>query len=383
MVAAVQEEMVKEIIAFGSTPVSPYSVAIKAGGFIHVSGTLAQDGAGALVGRGDVARQTRVTLERMREVLGAAGSSLADVVSVTVYLTAAADFQKMNAAYREFWPSDPPTRTTVITGLVLPDALIEISMVAVPSGAERVVVHPAGWMKSPNPYSYAIRSGSTLFLSGLVARRGTDNVFIGGDVRAQTRAVLDNARELLEAAGMSFRNVVSARVFLTNAADFAGMNEVYRTTFPEAPPARATVKSGLAGPEAVVEITLIASAAPRVAVGTPPPEVPISPAVTAGSHVFVSGLLGNTPATAGDVRSQTRLILEKLRETLTDAGATPADVVEGLVYLTDASGFSAMNDEYRRFFGGSFPARATVVTPLVAGDAMVEIMVTAVTATGR
>jgi len=364
----------KQIISFGPPPVNPYSTAVKAGGLIYLSGTLAHDPAAP----SDVGSETRRTLERMRDVLVAAGSSLDDVVAVLVYLTSASDFQAMNQAYRAFWPGDPPTRTTVITALVVPDARVEISMVAVPRGGERVVLLPDGWKRSPNPYSYAIRSGSTVFLSGLVARRGSDNTFVGGDVRAQTRTIMENARELLAAAGMTLRDVVSSKIYLTRAADFAAMNEVYRESFPDAPPARATVQSGLAGPEAVVEITFVASSASRNAIGTPPSGLPLSPAIRAGQHLFVSGMLGNSPETAGDVAAQTRATLSRIDATLRDGGASRADVVDALVYITDAAYFGAMNGEYRGFFGADFPARATVVTPLVAADGLVEIMVTAV-----
>ena len=369
----------KDVVAFGSTPESPYSVAVKADGLIFLSGTLAEDAVDG-TGARDVGRETRLTLERLRDVLAAAGSSLDQVVSVMVYLVAADDFQAMNAAYRAFWPADPPTRTTVITKLVVPDARVEISMVALPAGAPREIVHPEGWKRSPNPYSYAIRSGDSLFLSGLVSRNGADNVFVAGDVRAQTRTIMENARQLLEAAGMTFANVVSSRIYLTDAADFAAMNEVYGTCFAEAPPARATVQSGLAGPEAVVEITFVASAAPRSAIGTPPNGLPLSPAIRAGNRLYVAGMLGNSPDTRNDVAAQTRATLAKIGSTLAEAGASPADVVEGLVYLTDPAAFAAMNREYRAFFGRDFPARATVVTPLVAADALVEIMVTAITA---
>jgi reactive intermediate/imine deaminase len=305
------------------------------------------------------------------------GSSLDRVVSVMVYITAPEDFQPMNAAYRAFWPADPPTRTTIVTRLVVPDARVEISMVAVPAGATRDVVLPQGWQRSPNPYSYAIRSGDTLFLSGLVSRNGADNVFVTGDVRTQTHTIMENARQLLEPAGMTFANIVSARVYLTSAADFAAMNEVYAGYFPSSPPARATVECRLAGPEASVEITFVASAAARTAIGAPPSGLPLSPAVKAGNRVYVSGMLGNSPATAGDVPAQTRETLAKIGRTLAEAGSAPADVVECLVYITDASAFAAMNREYRQFFGSAFPTRATVVTPLVAPDGLVEIMVTA------
>jgi 2-iminobutanoate/2-iminopropanoate deaminase len=372
----------KEIVAFGPPPESPYSVAVKADGLIYLSGTLSPDTDNPNRPP-DVGAETRLTLERMRDVLLAADSSLEHVVSVMVYLTDAGDFQAMNAAYRPFWPADPPTRTTVVTQLVVPDARVEISMVAVPAGTRREIVHPPAWRRSPNPYSYAIRSGDTLFLSGLVSRKGADNAFVPGDARAQTRTIMENARQLLEAAGMTFANIVSSRIYLTSAADFSAMNEVYGEYFPSAPPARATVQSGLAGPEAVVEITFVASSAPRSAIGAPPSGLPLSPAVRAGQRLYVSGMLGNSVATAGDVSAQTREALARIGRTLAAAGVSPADVVEGLVYLTDPSFFAAMNREYRAFFGAAFPARATVVTPLVASDALVEIMVTATVESGE
>ena len=366
----------KEIVSSGPTPVSPYSTAVKADGLIYLSGTLAEDAAAA-DGTSDVGTETRLTLERMREVLLASGSSLDHVVSVMVYLTAAEDFQPMNAAYRAFFPTDSPARTTVITGLVVPGARVEISLVAVPAGTHREIVHPQDWKRSPNPYSYAVRTGDTVFLAGLVSRNGADNAFVAGDVRVQTRTIMENARQLLAAAGMTFANIVSARVYLTSAGDFAAMNDVYGEYFPSAPPARATVKCGLAGPEAVVEITFTASAAPRAAVGTPPSGLPLSPAVKAGSRLYLSGMLGNAAATEGDVAAQTRETLRRIGRTLADAGSRPSDVVESLVYLTDPAAFPLMNKEYREFFGQDFPARATVVAPLVAPDGLVEIMVTA------
>jgi 2-iminobutanoate/2-iminopropanoate deaminase len=126
-----------------------------------------------------------------------------------------------------------------------------------------------------------------------------------------------------------------------------------------------------------VEITFIASAAPRAAIGEPPSGLPLSPAVRAGNRLYLSGMLGNTTETEGDVAAQTRETMSKIGRTLADAGAQPADVVEGLVYLTDPAAFPLMNKEYRAFFGNGFPARATVVAPLVAPDGLVEIMATA------
>jgi reactive intermediate/imine deaminase len=368
----------KEIVTAGPAPAGPYSPAVKAGGLIYLSGTLAQDGTGAIVGKGDAGQQTRRVLDRLRDVLAAAGSSLEQVVSATVYLKSQADFAAMNDAYRTYWPKEPPTRTTIVTDLVLADALVEISMIAVPNGAERTIVHPQAWIKSPNPYSYAIRTGDTLFLAGLVSRNGRDNTPVAGDVAAQTKVVLDNAGDLLKAGGMTHADVVSARVYLPDVASFQQMNEAYRGYFSSAPPARATIKAGLATNQHAVEITLVASSAPREVIQDGRPVNPnLSAAIRAGNRVYLSGMLGNTPETKGDVAAQTRETLARIRQALRAAGCTPADVVDSLVYLTDAANFGAMNDAYRPFFTTAFPARATVQSGLVAPDGLVEIMVTA------
>src|SRR5438094_141940 len=83
-----------------------------------------------------------------------------------------------------------------------------------------IVVHPSDWIKSPNPYSYGIKTGNTLFLSGLISRNGKDNTTVKGDVSAQTKTVLDNGAAILKQAGMSFADVVSARVFLPDDTTF-------------------------------------------------------------------------------------------------------------------------------------------------------------------
>ena len=176
---------------------------------------------------------------------------------------------------------------------------------------------------------------------------------------------------------MTFATVVASRVYLTDAANFGRMNEIYRQFFGAAPPARATVKAGLAASPFLGEMTYSASSAPREAVGAAPAGIPLSPAVRAGSRLYVSGVLGNTPGSAGDVAAQTQAALARIEGTLSSAGATPADVVDATVYLTSADGYARMNEPYRRFFGPEFPARTTVATPLVVEGGLVEIMVTA------
>ncbi len=364
----------------------PFSAAVKADGLVYVSGTLGTTTGNALAA-GGIKAQTQQALDNIAATLKTAGSSLSNAASVMVYLRSAADFAAMNEVYRANWPKDPPARTTVVVTapLAIADGLIEISMVAVPAGGERVVVRPSDWIASPNPYSYGIKSGNTLFLSGLISRNGKDNTAVPGDMTAQTKTVLDNGAAILKAAGMSAADVVSARVFITDPAKFQDMNAVYRTYFPKDPPARATVRAGLTGPDYLVEITMVAvKDASRTAITTPnadgsagTPSPMLSSAIRVGNRLYLAGTLGTTAADKGDVKAQTTEALARIGRTLKAAGFDWANVVDGVVYLPDMGRFQDMNAAYRETFANDFPARATVGAGLMGADGLVEIMFTA------
>jgi len=111
-------------------PAGPYSQAIKAGSFIFVAG---QGGVDPVTGRfveGGVEEQTRQTLKNIEAILKAAGSSLDDVVKVSVFLKEVRDFQAMNKVFAEFFKEPPPARTTVGVEFVAPEMLVEIDVVA-------------------------------------------------------------------------------------------------------------------------------------------------------------------------------------------------------------------------------------------------------------
>jgi len=351
----------------------PFSAAVKADGLIYVAGTI--------VAEGDIKAQTKGVIENIGQVLQKAGSSLANVAAVHVYITKFDDFAAMNEVYRTFWPNDPPVRTTIVSDLVIPGGLVEMSMVAIPNGGERVVIHPSDWMKSPNPYSYGIKSGDTLFLSGLISRNGKDNSVIDGDMTKQTTTVLDNAAQILKAAGMSFDSVVSSRVYITDGTKFQDMNKVYQTYFPKDPPARATVIAPLMGAQYQVEITLTASRQPKQAFTTPGPDGSagkpsplLSSAIKSGNKLYVSGMLGNADNNKGNTEAQTVEALARIGRTLKAAGYDWSNVVDGIVYITDVKNFDAMNKGYRTIFTKDFPARATVRTGLVNADGLTELM---------
>ena len=101
------------------------------GRMLFVSGHTGVDSSGQLVGKDDVAAQTRQTLENVRLVVQAAGGAVEDIVSITIYLVEGSDYQAMNAVRQEFFGRRPPASATVIVkGLVRAGALVEIGAVA-------------------------------------------------------------------------------------------------------------------------------------------------------------------------------------------------------------------------------------------------------------
>jgi len=369
----------KQVIKVGaaSNPNLPFSPAVKADGLIYVAGTMSQEG--------DIGAQTKWCLEDLDRTLKAAGSSLQNAASINVYLKNQSDFAAMNEVYRTFFKENPPARTTIVANLVLPKGLIEMSAVGIPSGEERIVVHPPDWVKAPNPYSYAIKSGNSLFLAGLISRNGRDNKVVEGDIATQVKTAMDNAGEILKAAGYSYGDVVTVRNYITDAKYFQDMNKIYQGYFPKDPPARATVVAPLAGPQYLFETTMVAVKGPREAITTPAadgtpgkPNPNLSSAIKVGNRLYLSGLLGNTADNKGDATAQTKETLARAARTLKAAGFDWTHVVDGVVYITDVQNFGAMNTGYRTAFNKDFPARATVGTGLVAPDGLVEIMFTAV-----
>ena len=111
-------------------PRGPYSPAIRANGFVFVSGQGPLDPKTGEVFRGDIREQTRLVLENIRAILAAAGSSPHKVVKTNVYLTDIADFAAMNEVYATFFPSEPPARTTIQAAALPLGISVEIDVIA-------------------------------------------------------------------------------------------------------------------------------------------------------------------------------------------------------------------------------------------------------------
>jgi 2-iminobutanoate/2-iminopropanoate deaminase len=122
----------REIISTKDAPqaIGPYSQAIKANGFIFVSGQVAIDPATAQVIAGDVAAQTDRVLRNLSQILEAGGSGLGKVVRCGVFLKSMNDFGRMNEVYGKYFSSAPPARSTVEVSRLPKDVLVEIDAIA-------------------------------------------------------------------------------------------------------------------------------------------------------------------------------------------------------------------------------------------------------------
>ena len=120
----------KQIIPKGVTPNPALSPGIQAGDTLYVSGQIAVDASGNLVGEGDCEAQTRQVMDNIRAVVQAAGGGMDDVVKTTGFLTDAADYPAYNKVRMETFPESPPASSTVIiAALVRPQLLVEVEAV--------------------------------------------------------------------------------------------------------------------------------------------------------------------------------------------------------------------------------------------------------------
>ena len=110
------------------------------------------------------------------------------------------------------------------------------------------------------PYSQGIRKGPFVYFAGQIPIEPATGNLVEGDIAVQTRRALENLSALLHAAGLDFDHVVKSTVFLTDLADFAGMNEVYGQYFRAPYPARSTVQVAALPKGARVEIEVVAIA---------------------------------------------------------------------------------------------------------------------------
>ncbi len=120
------------------------------------------------------------------------------------------------------------------------------------------IIKPARSAPAVGPYNHGVRVGDLLFCAGQIPLDPATGNLVSGGIQAQTERVLENIKAILEDQKLTLANVVKSTVFLTNLADFTGMNEVYARYFTADFPARSTIQVAALPKGASVEIEVIA-----------------------------------------------------------------------------------------------------------------------------
>ena len=359
----------------------PFSPALWSDDLLFLSGAIGNP-PGKIEVKGDIVAQTKQTLKNLRSVLDTAGLDMSRVVSSDIYLTDLREFPAFWQTLQKEMGVVDMAGATVESDLAIPGARLEIAMVAAKPGVEIRSIVPKGWMDPGDSGRWAVQAGKTLFISGMASMDPETGEFVGGDLKAQIDRAMGNVGVLLKTAGMDWGDLTRCRVFLPDPADYGPMNDAYGAFLTSEPPSRATVRARLLHPESRFGVQCIAvddDARKVVKVaGSPPSTRPFSPAIEAGGRLYLAGMVGRgADGFPTDAAAQTRITLERLRDTLAAAGLTFDDVVNATVYLSDSRYYSAMNKVYREMVGQAPPARATVGMQLMTHEAWVEIQMTA------
>jgi len=122
----------------------------------------------------------------------------------------------------------------------------------------KIIINSSKAPQPIGPYSQAIKSGNTLYVSGQIAIDPSTGNLVTDDIVKETQMVMNNIKEILQEAGMSFADVVKSGIFVKDLNNFAAINKVYGDYFSAEPPARETIEVSRLPKDVNVEISCIA-----------------------------------------------------------------------------------------------------------------------------
>jgi len=387
--------MKKEVIVTSKAPqpITHNPQAIKVGPYVFVSGLYATDFKTGIPVRGnpnfpfagptDIELQTEYILKNLSEILQAAGSRLDNVVKTEVFLEHPRYLAGLDRVWREFFPKDPPARTTIEVGPhpLIPGALVEVYAIGiVPDGTVRKqVIQPAGVPTPSEHCSQAVRAGNFLFHSGLPATDFKTGIPVGKDpqfpnyrdnAEDQINYVLGNMEQCAKAAGTSLANAVKSQHYHVDRNDFHAIDRIWKQYMPVPPPRSSMQIKGFMVPGALTTanlITLVPDAQHQKEEIKLDKQfhpsmrgVNFSPAIRAGEWLFLAGQVATDfktpvygvhprmPYYGSDIEVQTEYVLGKLKELLEHCGSSLEHVVDAHIYLLDTADYRGFERVYRR-----------------------------------
>lgn len=341
----------------------------------------------------DLATQTREAYQKIQTVLEAGGLSLKDVVKMVYYITPQAlpSFNQAISVRQELFgvEQSPAVTAIAVEKLLRDDALVELEAVAHSTGKKRPI-YPDPKSDWKLPYKPAWEGGDILWFAGIVGRTFDymGNPFFPEGIVAQAKVIYQRAKVILEAAGLSFKDVVATMDYLLPEAlaEYKGVADVRREFFAGDFPAHTgVVIPGLLAPGALAEIDFwaVQSGARRgVDPGWPHYEqLTYAPGCRKGNFLFISAQVGEDPKTGkivgeGDVVAQSRQALANIQRVVEAAGGSMKDVVRTIDYVVPhgLEHYRQTADVRRELFKSDFPcATGVVVSQLLRPGALLAI----------
>jgi 2-iminobutanoate/2-iminopropanoate deaminase len=323
----------KPILPPGSNTALPFSPGIDTGELVYVSGQGARDGKGQLAPKPGA--QVRQTLENVKSVLQAAGLTMEHVVYAQVYMTDMKQYETLNSVWSQYFPKDPPARSTIGVARLPMGTPFEVSAVAVRDLATRKVLSLKN-RKMPVPVSFAVEVGDRVYLTGGLGRDEQGRV--PEAPREQVKLIMDNADAVLEEAKMELRHLVQATVYVSPKMPLPLLAKALEEHIPDE--TAVTVVQTAALPFGVdLQITGVASRDIER----------LGKCTAVKDTIYCSGR-------AGTIRD----VLNTFKSELAGNGSSLEKAVKVIVYLDDIDQYAAMNKEYAKFFGKTPPSRTTL-----------------------
>ena len=348
---------------YGQSEHVPAPLAVRAGDYIFMSSIYPIDRSGHAIGTDAglgvagpslMAAQARHCCETLKSILKESGSSLANVLKADVHLVDAADFYEFKLVWKEYFPNDPPARTTVEVGdcFPFPGVRLNFDVIALASDSKlkrEVVSAPADLNPMDAEWAPpAVRAGNLVFCSGFTASNFKTGIAVGrrpgfpnygNDAEMQAEYIFTNLNRVLEPLGTSLANAVESQLYEPNLLTFHDVDRVWAKYMPTPPPRSSMGMKGLIVPGALCVANLIVlvpdkdhvKEESRKGLRWHPVDVRkvnFSPTVKAGPWRFIAGQIptedfvswhsapAGLPHHYSDIEVQTHFTLEILREQL-------------------------------------------------------------------
>ena len=375
---------------------------IRAGDLIFVGGQLSLDAEGEVTGE-DIATQTQIVFEALKKQLAQAGAGMADIVKHNVYYDCGdvdeAEFlREMNRIRLGYFSSPGPTTTEIRAGLTVEGALIVVEAIAVIGGEKEPLMPADHWTWSErSPFCQGWKVGDLVFCGGQRSLDGNGKLLGTGDIEVQTDNAFRNLETVFKEAGGDRNSILRQNTYYRflgeghNVTDYWEKMTRVRMRYWASPSACGTGVRvhGLPDPDELIQVEGMGTLNPEKRRLMPADHWDWSISGNdftqgwrVGDLVFVGGQISadaNARAVGGDMASQTRNVLQFVRNTLHEAGASERDVVKVNSYYCAAGDWGeidAVNQTVADVLAEFYPDPGPVMTNLrVTGFAFEELLI--------